>query len=98
MLIFKWVLAILFFICFLWIAIMNGIVFWQSHIKKLKTSSWIPLIGGILGLSSLLILPIKGLKLWCWLPLIIDWGSIPGLLETIIWHFFIYRKEGKEKR
>ena len=81
----KWILVVVLLSCFFWIAIMNGTIFWQSHIKKEQTSSWIPLIGGLFGLCALIIMPVENVIYWCWLPLLLDWGCLPGITETIIW-------------
>jgi hypothetical protein len=81
----RWVIAALLFALFIWLATMNAMVFWNTFIHRKKTSSWIPIIGGIFGMLSLIIVPIASAKRWWWLPLVVDWGSIPGILVSIIY-------------
>ena len=74
----------LFGVCFLHISLLNGIVFYKGIILKQKQPSWIPILGGILGVFSFLLLPVNILNRFWWLPLIIDMGSLPGMSMTAI--------------
>ena len=47
--------------------------------KKTRSRPIIPLVGGIIGAATLLLIPIPGLSNWWWVPLLIDVGSIPGM-------------------
>jgi hypothetical protein len=80
-----WAIASLFFVLFIWLASMNASVFWATFVQKKKTSSWIPVIGGACGAISLAIVPVQGASWWWWLPLILDWGSIPGILVSLVY-------------
>ena len=70
---------------------MNWIIFFNGIFKK-RQSSWIPLMGGVFTAIGLASLPIKGLWKFWWLPLIIDWGCLPGLAHTAYYWLFIYKK------
>jgi hypothetical protein len=67
---------------------------WIALVKRLTSPrgpSWIPLIGGALGVVALLVEPTgTGLR-WLWLPFLIDAGSLPGLGLTMIL-YLVYRK------
>ena len=81
----RWAGGGLLFIVFLWLAAMNGSIFWQNYIKREKAPSWVPLVGGVFGTLSLLLLPIDSVKPWWWVPLIVDFGCVPGIVHTLIW-------------
>jgi hypothetical protein len=49
---------------------------------KRKYCSWIPLIGGVLGSVGFYLSPFDLLHGHWWIPLILDWGSVPGLTYT----------------
>ena len=79
------VLGVLLLIPAFWIIVLNWGIFWRSHIRRSNSSSWIPLLGGCLGAAGLLLLPGQNSAKWCWLPFLLDWGSIPGLSYTGFW-------------
>lgn len=59
--------------------------------------SWIPLIGGLLGSVGLAVLPDERFDQSWWLPLLVDWGSVPGLAATgifYLWKFARRRSPG----
>ncbi len=66
----------------------NNIIFWKSIVKREKAPSWIPLVGGVSAALAFLALPIIPLHKWWWLPLILDWGSLPGIVVTLIWNIW----------
>jgi hypothetical protein len=61
---------------------------WSSivlFLLKRKHSSWIPIIGGGVGCLGCLLSPYAVLnKLW-WVPLLLDWGCVPGLSFSAIY-------------
>ena len=69
-----------------WLIYLNSTVFWKRYVKREHTSSWIPMLGGGLGAIALAVLPIANVNKWWWLPLLVDWGSLPGIIYTIVWH------------
>lgn len=81
----SWAITILLFVVFLLLSSGNGIVFWDAYVRRKKTASWIPIMGGACGTLSLTIMPIPGARWWWWLPLLLDWGSFPGLLVSIVY-------------
>jgi len=70
-----------------YVVAMNWWVFVQNHIVKKKWSSCIPLLGGIGGCVGLCLLPIPGIWKFSWIPLIVDWGSVPVLVTAWICHY-----------
>ncbi|TWT38308.1 hypothetical protein KOR42_51890 [Thalassoglobus neptunius] len=77
------VLASIFALMGLPIVIMNAIVFWKSCILRLRTPSWIPLLGGGLFTIAMLIQPHPSVREFWWIPLICDYGCLPGFVHTI---------------
>jgi len=82
----NWLIFIILNIGFLFLTCINGYIFWKGYVKKQNAGSWIPLIGGTFGVIAFLISPISGLQKYWWLPLIIDMGSLPGMLQTLYAH------------
>ena len=69
----------------LWIFILNWHVFIGRHVQRVHTPSWIPLISGALLCVALLVWPNSPYRWYCWVPFLLDWGSIPGITFSI-WH------------
>jgi hypothetical protein len=82
-----WLISLVLLALFFWLAGMNAVVFWQSMVLRKKTSSWIPLLGGVFGALALLSMPMQGVRWYWWLPLILDWGSLPGILFSVAYTF-----------
>lgn len=82
---FLWAFGCAAVIAFLWLTILNWRVFWQRHIRGVESTSWIPLLAGLSGVAAMLLLPVNWSGFW-WLPLLIDWGSAPGLIYSAIWY------------
>ena len=72
------VLALLVIIGNLWIAI-GGL-----FKKREKYESFIPFLGGVMGMIGLLLLPVTGARIFFWLPLVVDLGCGPMLVSIII--------------
>jgi len=66
-----------------WLCALNAGVFWKLFVRKEEAPSWIPLVGGVLGVFGLGVIPIELAHRLCWLPLLLDYGSLPGILHTI---------------
>jgi Na+-driven multidrug efflux pump len=60
---------------------MNWMTVWAAIFRG-KHSSWVPLVGGLFGVLGVRLLPIARLHSYWGLPLILDYGSLPGLLYT----------------
>ncbi len=93
MIIFRWVVTVLFGSLFIWISCLNFKVFWQAYILRRAASSWVPFLGGLSGLVALLAIPIEGMNGWFWLPLLLDWGSLPGTLYSLYFNLFHKSKD-----
>jgi hypothetical protein len=84
---FRWIFGCICCLCFLWLTVLNWRVFWQRHIRGVEAPSWLPLLAGILGVASVFLLPLNLSRFW-WVPLLVDWGSAPGILYSIGWNLF----------
>jgi hypothetical protein len=64
---------------------------------KRESSTWIPILGGGLGAIGCFLSPYAVLnKLW-WVPLLIDWGCVPGFSYSAI-YFAISFVRGRKGR
>lgn len=94
-LIFAWLIGSAFLLLSIWLCVLNATVFWKLFVRKVNAPSWIPLLGGVFGMFGLGIIPIEQAHRLCWLPLILDYGSVPGILHTIIVHTIHMIRERK---
>ena len=68
-----------------WICVGNAWIL-ILDLRRRPAPSWLPLIGGLLGVTGFLLLPFSwAARVW-WVPLFLDWGSIPGFTHTLLWH------------
>lgn len=86
MLLLRWIVGLFFFALFIHLSVLNAFVFWSVHVRKQSTASWIPLLGGVFGTISLAVLPLPEFKHFWWLPLLLDYGCLPGLTQTVFFH------------
>jgi uncharacterized membrane protein HdeD (DUF308 family) len=70
-----------------WIIVLHWSAVARRYILKRPGGSWIPVIGGVLGAAALVVLPLRDLHSYWWLPLVVDWGSAPGLLQAAVAHW-----------
>ena len=75
----------------------NWRCFWLSHVRRVHSPSWTPLMGGVLMAIGVLLLPFRRLHPWAWVPLLLDWGSVPGLIETVAFYSWLYWKNKKRR-
>lgn len=69
------------------IMVMNwGVVF--QWLWKRKHSSWIPFVGGGLAAVGSAVLPYSTVNGFWWLPLLVDWGCLPGVTYSIVFHLW----------
>lgn len=80
--------AAIFLAAGVWLSALNAGVFWKVHVRKQEASSWIPLLGGVFGVFGLLLLPFEAVHRWWWVPLCLDWGSLPGIGHALLFHLF----------
>lgn len=69
--------AIPFMVLWVLFVLVNARSWYGTHVKKRFTSS-IPLIGGLFGLVGFYRIP--ALRKWCWVAVLVDYGSIVLLL------------------
>lgn len=67
-----------------WICVVQGL-------RGRSSSSWMPLAGGVLGMAGCLVAPGDALEPWWWIPLVVDFGSAPGLTYTLVYYAFVRR-------
>lgn len=67
-----------------WISFLNWTVFWQGFVQKQQTRSWTPLLGAVLMALGLLAVSENRARAIWWVPFLLDWGSAPGLLFTLV--------------
>jgi hypothetical protein len=80
------ILALAFLAFGSYVTIVNWCVFVQNHIIKKKWSSCITLLGGGTLSIGLLLLPVDGVARFAWLPLVLDWGSLPVIVASLVIH------------
>lgn len=85
-----YILSIFFLIIGMYLVILNWIFFWKSYVKKQYMGSWVPLIAGLLVMIGFILYPENNVKKFCWIGLLIDPASIPGILYTI-WQIHKYK-------
>lgn len=68
----------LFFVLMNWIVVVRRVLLG-------KHSSWVPVLGGFLTSIGIILLPYQDLRFYWWIPFIIDFGSLPGLLFTVFY-------------
>ena len=67
------------------IAIVNNLRLALQWLAVRKRGSLVPLVGGVCGAVALLIVPNPAARIWWWLPLVLDPGSVSTGL-SVAWH------------
>ena len=80
--------ALLLAIFSIYIATLNWINAYRVHVTKSSTSSFIPFIAGVLGTIAIFLCPGNDLNRYWIVPLVLDWGCIPGHLHA----FYLWLK------
>jgi hypothetical protein len=78
-----WIVGSVLLLVSFWLCAVNAGVFWKLFVRKVEAPSWIPLLGGMLGVFGLGVIPVELAHRLCWLPLLLDYGSLPGILHTV---------------
>jgi hypothetical protein len=73
-----WVVGVAGALLFTLFALMNASVAYRILVLK-KRASFVPFVGGFVGLLSILALPVVDLRHAFWVPFVLDSGSIPML-------------------
>ena len=94
-----WIGAAVFGLFGAFLTVINGGIFIQGAVLRQPTPSWVPLLGGASGLIALLLCPLPGTTRWWWVPLLVDYGCLPGALHTA-WYYWRHRHdpEGDEEQ
>ena len=79
-----WTVSGLLLLFALYMVGMNWAVFVNNHVLKRKWTSAVPLVGGVAGALGILLLPVPGSWRFAWLPLVVDWGSVPVIVASLI--------------
>ena len=79
--------GVFFLFLFLWVGGLNGWNF-VNGLRGRKTASYIPLVGGICGILGLGSIG-PWARHWVWLPLVLDFGTIPLFAWTTFFYLFI---------
>jgi len=96
---FNWsqlLLALLLLLIFIVAAAMNARAAIFS--RKGKNISLVPFIGGTAGTISFLIMPFSMFRRFWWVPLVLDWGCIPGLAQAGWYWFWIWKRNAEARR
>ncbi len=73
-------------------AILNLILFVRRVLlKRPNVPSLLPIVGGVLGVWGFYLAPVEFLSRHAWLPLLLDFGTIP-------WTSFVFWKVWRENR
>jgi hypothetical protein len=79
----RWILTIVFLLIFIWMAGIHAWFFIKGFFQK--APSLIPLFGGLFGMLAILIVPLPSVRKWWWVPFVVDCGSIPFLIRSLIY-------------
>jgi hypothetical protein len=95
----KWILAAVCFVPAAFFIVMNWLIF-RHNLKSRRSnldsfSSWVPLLGGLLGALSFWLAPVPEMRRFWWVPFVIDYGCVIGLTETAI-YWSKYNRQGNE--
>lgn len=94
---FKIIAALLLFICGSFLVVMNWAIIFTCLLRK-KHSSWVPLAGGIMLAYAIIFQPFWQIQSYAWIPLVIDWGCIPGFTYAFVYLICIYFQKIFKKR
>jgi hypothetical protein len=76
--------ACLLLLFFLLAAIANA----QMLIRRMRGPSGpslVPVLGGLSGMVGMLIMPWPSVRIWAWVPLLLDVGSVPIIAMTLFY-------------
>lgn len=73
----QWIPAGVLFLYFLGVAATNATTILRYYWRGEK-GSLLPFFGGIAGVLAFLVVPINGAQAWCWLPLVLDFWTLPS--------------------
>jgi len=88
----RWAVGGALLLMFAWVAALNASVLWIWYVQKRKAPSWIPLLSGVAGAIGVWVLPLASIHPCWWLPLVLDWGSVPGITHALVYHLVVRRR------
>lgn len=84
-------LSLIFSVALCLFAAFTAIVNWRIVFLRLtrrEHRTWIPLLGGLSGVLGMMMSPFPLLHEYGWIPLLIDWGCIPGFTFTLVCYLY----------
>lgn len=88
---FRLILGIGLLVFSVYMIFMNWAVFVNNHLLKRKWTSAVPVVGGFAGMVGMICLPVEGLWKYSWIPLVVDWGTIPVMVVSLV---FLRKEKG----
>lgn len=87
----------------LFFIIINAVLFYKGWIKKEKCPSRTPFLGGIFCAAAILLVVDKKYYFLAIIPMLLDWGCIPTIIEFFIvlfldWNKYMTKKEKKRAK
>ena len=95
-----WWVSLIFLSLFAFCAVINLVIAINNYLLGKKWVSMVPLVGGVAGVVGCLTFPSGKLFFYWWVPLLLDYGSIPITAHTLVFILTHYlRPSGtREKR
>lgn len=84
MMLLNWIVSVLIIVFGIYIIIMNWCVFLNNHIHGNRWTSAVPFVGAVSLALGVVLLPVPQGWKYAWIPLFLDWGSIPVVATAII--------------
>lgn len=85
-------LAVSLLLLFALLCVSHLVIAYQRIIKRAPGWSAVPLVNVVIGVVAFRLLPDESLRALWWLPLLLDWGGVPLLLEFVA-HRVVYRRQ-----
>jgi hypothetical protein len=89
MIVLRWILGCALLLFCAYGSVGNTRFLWVRYIEKRRPPSWVPLVAGLSGAIGLWVLPLAAAHKWWWVPLILDWGSLPGISHAVLYHLVL---------
>ena len=79
-----WILSLPLLLLAAYLTFVNWSVFLSNYVYRKPFVSAVTFGGGICGAIGIILLPIQGAWMWCWIPCFLDWGSFPVIIVSLI--------------
>lgn len=93
----RWIIGALFLCIFAVLAGANVLIVIRFFLRHQRTSL-IPIIGGLFGAGGLLIIPLDSVRMWWWVPLLLDVGCAPMMLASATEAALLLRRSRASRR